>query len=446
MNGKEKSLEILQEVISLSDGDETDAMLTSRQSSLTRFANSIIHQNVSQSSSDINIRIVKGKRIGVASTDRLHDEDSLKNLVKTASMIADFQEENPSYRGMPDPAPIHDVNAFCEATAAYSPSQRADAVKTLVDICAKDSIIASGSLKTEAGELAVANSNGVAAYFPHTVAELSTVVMKGDQCGYAAVSSNHVADIDIRAIAEEAADVCRRNVNQCAVEAGKYDVVLHPYAVADLIAMMCALEFGALSMQEGRSFMSEKMGQKLFSDSLTVWDDGLDASGMPLPFDFEGVPKQKIVLIEDGVAKNVAYDTATARKEGKESTGHALPAGNTWGPVPINMFMKPGSDTLDGLVSKIKNGLYVTRFHYINPFLDMKKAVFTGMTRDGTFMIEDGKITKAVKNLRFTMSMIEAFNSLDGLTQETMFVGGWFGMRVPGALIRGFNFSGKTQF
>jgi len=446
MIGKERTLEILHEVIAMSDGDETDAMLTSKQSSLTRFANSIIHQNVSQSSSDINIRIVKGKRIGVASTDRLHDKDSLRNLVKTASMIADFQEENPSYQGMPDPAPIKDVNAFCEATAAYSPSQRASAVKTLVEICAKDSIIASGSLKTESGELAIANSKGVAAYFPNTAAEVSTVVMKGDQCGYAAASSNHVADIDIRNIAKEAADVCRRNANQVEVEPGKHDVVLHPYAVADLIAMMCALEFGALSMQEGRSFMTEKMGQKVFSDSLTVWDDGLDVSGMPLPFDFEGVPKQKVVLIEDGVAKNVVYDTATARKDGKESTGHGLPAGNTWGPIPINMFMKPGSDTLDGLVSKVKKGLYVTRFHYINPYLDLKKALFTGMTRDGTFTIEDGKMTRAIKNLRFTMSMIEAFNSLDGLTEETMFVGGWFGMRVPGALIRGFNFSGKTQF
>ncbi len=446
MIGKERALKILHEVIAMSDGDETDAMLTSKQSSLTRFANSTIHQNVSQSSSDVNIRVVKGKRIGVASTDRIHDEDSLKNLVKTASMIADFQEENPNYRGMPGPAPIQDVNAFCEATAAYSPSQRANAVKTLVDICDKDSIIASGSFKTEEGELAIANSNGVAAYFPNTAAEVSTVVMKGEQCGYAAASSNHVADIHITSIAEEAADVCRRNANQVEVEPGKHDVVLHPYAVADLISMMCALEFGALSMQEGRSFMSEKMGQKVFSDSLTVWDDGLDTSGMPLPFDFEGVPKQKVVLIEDGVAKNVVYDTATARKEGKESTGHGLPAGNTWGPVPINMFMKPGSDTLDGLVSKVKRGLFVTRFHYINPYLDLKKAVFTGMTRDGTFMIENGSMTKAVKNLRFTMSMIDAFKSLDGLTEETMFIGGWFGMRVPGALIRGFNFSGKTQF
>jgi len=446
MIGKEKSLEILQEVIAMSDGDETDAMLTLKQSALTRFANSIIHQNVSQSASDINVRVVKGKRIGVASTDRINDEKSLRNLVKTASTIADFQEENPNYWGMADPAPIQKMNAYCEATAAYSPSQRAAAVKTLVGICAKDSIIASGSLKTEAVELAIANSRGVAAYFPSTTADISTVVMKGNQCGYAAASSNHIADISVAGIAEEAADLCRRNINQVDVEPGKYDVVLHPYAVAELISMMCALEFGALTKQDGRSFMSEKMGQKIFSDSLTVWDDGLDTSGTPLPFDFEGVPKKKVVLIKDGVAKNLVYDTATARKEGKKSTGHALPAGNTWGPMPINMFMKPGSDTLDGLVAKVKNGLYVTRFHYINPYLDLKKALFTGMTRDGTFLIEDGKMTNAVKNLRFTMSMIEAFNSLDGLTEETKLVGGWFGVRVPGALIRGFSFSGKTQF
>ncbi|MBN1593630.1 MAG: TldD/PmbA family protein [Candidatus Coatesbacteria bacterium] len=446
MIGKERALEILQKVIAMSDGDETDAMLSTKQSSLTRFANSTIHQNVSQTASDINIRIVKGKRIGVASTDRINDEESLKKLVKKASTIADFQEENPNYLGMPDPSPVKEIDSFCQATAAYSPSQRAEAVRTLVKVCDKDSIIASGSFKTESNEIAIANSKGIAAYHPTTSAEITTVVMKGEQCGYAAASSNHVSDINIQAIAEEATDLCRRNVNQIEVEPGKYDVVLHPYAVADLISITCALEFGALAMQEGRSFMSEKMGQKVFSDSLTVWDDGLDVSGMPMPFDFEGYPKQKVVLIENGVAKNVVYDTATARKAGKPLTGHALPPGSTWGPIPINVFMKPGSETLDSLTSKIKKGLYVTRFHYINPFLDIKRAVFTGMTRDGTFLIEDGKMTKAVKNLRFTMSMIDAFSHLDGLTQQSMFVGGWFGVRVPGALIRGFNFSGKTQF
>ncbi|RLC47596.1 MAG: TldD/PmbA family protein [Candidatus Coatesbacteria bacterium] len=446
MIGKERAFEILEKVVGMSDGDETDVMLTSRQRALTRFANSIIHQNVSTLTSDISIRVVKGKRVGVASTDRIHDDESLRNLVKTASTIAEFQQENPNYMGLPGPAPYQEVDAFCEATAAYSPSQRAEAVKTIVDICTKASIIASGSFKTESGEIAIANSKGVAAYFPSTGAEVTTVVMKDGQSGYASASANHVAEIDVRRMAEEAADTCLRNVNQVEIEPGKYDVVLHPYAVGNLISILCALEFGALAKQEGRSFMSEKMGQKMFSDSLTVWDDGLDPSGMPLPFDFEGVPKQKVVLIENGVAKNVVYDTATARREGRESTGHALPPGNTFGPVPINVFMKPGTESLDGLVSKVSRGLYVTRFHYINPFIDLKNAVFTGMTRDGTFLIEDGKMTRAVKNLRFTMSMIDAFNSLDGLTKETVFTGDWAGVRVPGVLIRGFNFSGKTQF
>ncbi|MCD6326650.1 TldD/PmbA family protein [bacterium] len=446
MIGKERALEILSKIVAMSDGDETDAMLTAKHSSLTRFANSIIHQNVSTSTSQINLRIAKGKRVGVASTDRLHDDESLKNLVKTASEIADFQEENPNYMGMPDPAPYQDIDAFCQATAAYSPAQRASAVKTLVDVCDKDSIIASGSFKTEADEVAIVNSKGVAAYFPSTSAEISTVVMRGSSSGFAEHSSNHVADIDVKGTAEEAADICRRNVDQVDHEAGKIDVVLHPYAVGDLISMMVALEFGALSMQEGRSFMSEKMGEKMFSKSLNVWDDGLDRSGSPMPFDFEGVPKRKLTLIENGVAKNVVYDTATARKVGKETTGHALPPGNTWGPIPINLFMGAGDESLESLVAKVKNGLYVTRFHYINPFLDLKRAVFTGMTRDGTFMIENGKQTKAVKNLRFTMSMIDAFNQLDGLTKDTMLVGGWFGVKAPGALIRGFNFSGTTQF
>lgn len=446
MIGKDNALEILKKVVALSDGDETDALLTAKQSALTRFANSIIHQNVSTTESSISVRVAKGKRIGVASTDRLHDEESLENLVKKASRIADFQEENPNYMGMPGPASYEEVESFCAATASFTPLQRADGVKVLVDTCKKHDIDASGSFKTESHELAIANSKGVAAYFPSTSAELTTVVMRDGSSGYASANSNHVAEIDVKGLADEAVNVCLRNREHVEIEPGKYDVVLNHYAAADLISIMCVLEFGALSMQEGRSFMAEKKGQKMFSELLTVWDDGCDPSGLPLPFDFEGVPKQKVVLIENGVAKNVVYDTATAGKDGRKSTGHGLPPGNTWGPIPVNMFMKPGSDSLNGLISKVQNGLYVTRFHYINPYLDIKKAVFTGMTRDGTFLIKDGKIAKAVKNLRFTMSMVDAFSRLDGLTSDTKVVGGWVGMSVPGVLIRSFNFSGTTQF
>ena len=195
--------------------------------------------------------------------------------------------------------------------------------------------------------------------------------------------------------------------------------------------------------------MTGKIGQKITGEKITIWDDGSDPRGIPLPFDFEGVAKEKIVLIENGIAKNVVHDSFTAgREEGATSTGHALSMPNTFGPIPINLFMAPGDATKEEMLASTERGIWVTRFHYTN-ILHPVKTILTGMTRDGTFLIENGKITKPLKNLRFTQSVLEAFAGAEMLGAELKLVKDeWnpIGTCVPAVKIRGFQFTGTTDF
>jgi len=209
------------------------------------------------------------------------------------------------------------------------------------------------------------------------------------------------------------------------------------------------LGLGALSVQEGRSFMSGRFGEKITGENITIWDDGHDPRGLALPFDFEGVPKRRVMLIENGVAKGVVYDSFTAgREKGQASTGHSQPAPNTMGPIPVNLFMAPGQATKEEMLASTERGIWVTRFHYTNPVHPVK-TVLTGMTRDGTFLIEDGHITRPLKNLRFTQSILDAFGQADMLGSELALVkSGWGNLAVcaPAAKIRGFEFTGTTEF
>jgi predicted Zn-dependent protease len=213
--------------------------------------------------------------------------------------------------------------------------------------------------------------------------------------------------------------------------------------------MMAYTGLGAVAMQEGRSFMVGKIGQQIVDPRVSIWDDGLDPAGIPTPFDFEGVPKQRVDFIEKGVARGVVYDSYRAGKEeDKESTGHALPAPNSMGPFPLNTFFAPGDATVEEMIESTERGVYVTRFHYTRP-VEPTKLVITGMTRDGTFLIENGEIAYPVKNLRFTQSYLEALNNVEGIGREPQLLSGFSGLfrsSIPALKLGGFNFTGATEF
>jgi predicted Zn-dependent protease len=275
-----------------------------------------------------------------------------------------------------------------------------------------------------------------------------TVVMSDTSSGYAADTAMDVTALDPEAIGRIAVDKALRSKNPVNAEPGSYTVILEEDAVMTMVFTLARLGLGALSVQEGRSFMNARFGEQITGSNITIWDDGHDTDGIVLPFDFEGVPKQRVSLIENGVAQNVVYDSFTAgREEGKTSTGHSLPAPNTMGPIPINLFMAPGSATKQEMLASTERGIWVTRFHYTNPVHPVK-TILTGMTRDGTFLIENGEIARPIKNLRFTQSILEAFANAEMLGAERKLVRlfGSFGCCVPAAKIDGFTFTGTTEF
>jgi predicted Zn-dependent protease len=447
MSGQERIRELANGIIERSEADQTEVVILSSDSALTRFANSVIHQNVYETDTEVRIRAIIGTRIGVATTNDLAEE-ALTRALETAIGTARLSPENPDFRSLPEPRPIREVDAFVQSTAACTPEQRANGVGTICLQARAAGMVASGALTTAATELAVANSLGIWAYHPFTQAEINTVIMSDTSAGYASALALDYGDLDFEAIGREALEKCERSQNPRALPPGDYPVILEPYATQDFMQMMAYTGLGALALQEGRSFMVGKFGQQIVDSRISVWDDGLDPNGIPLPFDFEGVPKQRVDFIADGIAKGVVYDSYTAGKEAdKHSTGHALPAPNPMGPFPLNTFLSPGESSLQEMIAGTDRGLYVTRFHYTRP-VEPKRVTITGMTRDGTFMIEQGEIAYPIKNLRFTQSYIEALNHVEEIGRDTRLLQAWnlAGQRVPALKLAHFSFTGATEF
>jgi predicted Zn-dependent protease len=282
------------------------------------------------------------------------------------------------------------------------------------------------------------------------MADINTVVMSGEGSGHAARTTMDVNEIDGVEVANEAIEKARRNVGQIEIQPGEYDVVFQDYAVADILDFFSYLSFGAQAVQEKRSFMAGRFGEKVMGENISIWDDGLSPETLPNPFDFEGVPKQRVTFVEDGVARDVVWDTYTAGKEGdgRESTGHALPAGNTFGPIPSNLFLRTGdAPSIDELVASTKRGVLVSRFWYTRPVHPLK-VIVTGMTRDGTFLIENGEVTSPIRNLRFTQSYLDAMNNVEAIGRTaTLQQSDILGVnRVPPIKIRGWTFTGVSEY
>jgi predicted Zn-dependent protease len=445
--GKQALQQIAERVLGLSSADQTEVLVTSTDQQLTRFANNTIHQNVSETDVTVRVRAVLGRKVGVASGNALGDE-ALQRVVKSALTVARYQENNPEFRSLPEPEPVQELDAFVEATASCTPETRARGVAAICALSRENGLHAAGAFTTSVEELAITNSLGVSAYHSSTSANAMTVAMGDNSSGYASDTAMDVSALDLEAIGRTAVDKALRSKDPVQVEPGTYTVILEESAVATMLLTLGYTGLGALSVQEGRSFMSGRFGEQITGQNITVWDDGYDPRGILCPFDYEGLPKQRVTLIEKGIAKNVVYDSFTAgREENKTSTGHSLPAPNTMGPVPGNLFMAPGEATLEEMVSSTGRGIWVTRFHYTNPVHPVK-TVLTGMTRDGTFLIENGEVTCPIKNMRFTQSILEALGNAAMLGAELKLVKGFgpFATCVPAVKIENFDFTGTTEF
>ncbi len=451
MLGESEIRRIANEVIGASRADQTEVEVFANDSALTRFANNYIHQNVEQTDVDVRVRAVIGQKIGVASTNEVSAE-ALARVAARAYEIAQHQRENEDFRSLPRPAPIvpaHSEMAYVEGTARCGPEERASVVAEVCDASSRAALTAAGAYHTTVHELAIANSLGVYAYNRETQADINTVIMSETSSGYAARVSMDAADIDGAEVGAEAVDRALRSVEPQTVEPGEYEVILEPYAVVDLLDFFSYLSFSALPFMEKRSFMAGRIGERVMDEKISIWDDGLSPDGIPSPFDYEGVPRQRVSFVEDGVAKGVVWDSYLAGKypqANAQSTGHALPAGVTFGALPLNMFMGTGDATRDEMIANTKRGLLVSRFWYTRSVHPLN-VVVTGMTRDGTFLVEDGKIVGPVRNMRFTQGYVDALNSVDQVGREGMLVLGDLGggiRRVPALKLAKWTFTGVS--
>jgi predicted Zn-dependent protease len=424
--------------------DEAEALVSVDHARLTRFANSEIHQNVAETNGALNLRVAIGKRVGVASSNRL-DEDGLRRLAETAVAIARNSAELEDWAGLPEPTPITARPAgWAAGTAEATPELRAEGVRAVIAAADAAGVRAFGSFSTSAEHLAIVSSHGIHAVGQRTSAQLLSVMMAADGgSGYAEQAGVDVASIDPAAIGREAADKARASANPVAVDPGDWTVVLEEYAVVDILSMLGYMGFSALAVQEERSF--SEPGRRVGSDLVSIVDDGHDPATLPMAFDYEGVAKERVSLIDRGVCRDVVFDAQTAARAGRASTGHGLPAPNPYGPFPLNMAMAAGDTPREQLVRGLDRGLLVTRFHYTNP-VHPKLAIVTGMTRDGTFYVENGEIKGPVRNLRFTQSYLEALAATSAISRERRTLKGDFGgVLVPAIRVDSWNFTGATE-
>jgi predicted Zn-dependent protease len=449
MTGREACLRLLKDVVQESHADQTEALLLTEDSSLTRFAKSSVHQHVAEKNRTLILRVVKDKRIAVLTTNHLN-RSSLRDLLRNAISITEVQHPNEDFVSLPTPQSIPEINTFQENIKSLTPNRKVKVINDLFKMVRGKDLQASGSFSNGEVEVAVVNSLGVEAYQRYSDLVFHLIVENDGGSGYAGFVSRDPDQLDIVSLAREAIQKASRGV-PAQIEPGEYEVILEPYAVSELLSFLGYLGFHALAVQEGRSFFCNEFGKKLVDSRVTIYDDGLDAEGLQIPFDFEGVPKRRATFFEEGVVKEVTYDSFTGGREGKDSTGHGLVAPNTEGPVPINLFMKGGESSLEEMVRSVRKGIYVTRFHYTN-VVEPMKTVLTGMTRDGTFLIEEGEIKRPIKNLRFTESVLRALSRVSAISKDrrTCSEGTVYSRRfitgvvAPAIKVDGFNFSGVS--
>ena len=435
---------LLEKILGFSRATQTEVLFLGTERSLTRFATNYIHQHVAETNTSVSVRAVLGNKIGVASTNKL-DEASLRDVVKRANDIAKVQPENPEFKSLPEPQPITPVNGYSERTASFGPEERARGVKVVVDRAVAKGYESAGAFETTTQQVAVANSLGVFAHQRATEAEFHTVVMAdGDGSGYAQRVAMDAGTLDFEALATEAVDKSEKSRNPVELPVGEYRVVLDSYAVGEMLQYLAFMGLSALAVQEERSFINGHVGEQIAAESVSIYDDAFAPEGLPMAFDFEGVPKRRLAMIEHGVARAVPYDSFTANREGKENTGHALPAPNTFGPYPTHLMMAPGAASREGLFQGIERGVYITRFHYCN-IVHPVKTLFTGMTRDGTFLIEHDEVTQPVKSFRFTQSILETLSAVEALSQQRIQVRDYTTVVAPALRSGKFNFTGLTR-
>jgi predicted Zn-dependent protease len=438
---------LAEKVFSLSDAAEVEVLLTDGRNELTRFSNNAITQNVGSREGAITVRTVSEGKVGKAAVNRF-DDDSLARAVKAAEAVMAHARPDPWYVPMQGPTSYTLAHPRrYEATASFGPADRAAVVSECVALCREAGCEAAGIVSNGESVLGLANDKGLFLYESFTDFEFSLTVEGDDVSGWSEVNVRDVSAADLPACMAEAVDIWKRGRSPAEAEPGRYTVILPPAALADIVLFLGWVGFTPIGYHEGTSPLSGKIGERIFGENITLTDDAEHPLSLGLPFDFEGTPRSRVTLVENGVMRNVVYDNRSAARFGAVSTGHALPQPNSIGAFPANIVMEGGDSSLEELVRTTERGILVTHLHYTNMVKPSDRTV-TGMTRDGVFLVENGEIVRPLRNMRFTDSIFRVLNNVTGISAERRRVSAFFGggFVLPAVRVEGFNFTSATGF
>jgi len=424
--------------------EETEVHVDEVADALTRFANNAIHQNVAEHGLTVSIRTVASGRTARATTNRI-DEDSLRAAIEASLSLAHSQPKDPRLLPMPGKLRYRAVNRFIKPTAALSAENRAMAVRRACDLAVKNGQIAAGIYSNGQSQSALGNSRGLFAAYRETHSEFSITVQEGPAASWAKANSADVRAFDPQKLAARASEKAHLAVNARELAPGRYTVILEPAAVLDLVGFLF-YDFAATALEDKRSCLNDRMGKQLFGQNITISDDVYHPLQQGAPFDGEGLPRQRVQLVDRGIPKNLVYSRAAAKAVHKQPTGHGFALPNEYGEAPMNLVFAGGDFSIDKMVASTERGLLVTRLWYIRE-VDPYEKVMTGMTRDGLFLVENGRVTAAVRNFRFNQSIIEMLKNVELLSPAVRATGEEaFEMVVPAMKVRDFHFSEVTKF
>ncbi|MFY9908917.1 MAG: TldD/PmbA family protein [Candidatus Sulfotelmatobacter sp.] len=469
---QDQAASIFDRIRKLSSADEVEVHFSGGRFALTRFANNTIHQNVEEENHVVSVRTVFGGRTARATTNKF-DEDDLKRVVAASESLAKVQHPDPDLLPLPDspeaeaptgesPVPARPITGSTpsrhfEQTAAITPQLRAEGVKKIVDVAQQHQLTTAGIFSSSESVEGIFNSRGLSRWHTQTLAEVSVSMLGADSSGWQKANSPDAANLDPLRMAEIAAKKAIDAAHPKEIPAGKYTVILEPSAALDIVGFMF-WDYSGMAILDQRSFLTGRIGNQLFGENITICDDVAHPLQSGVPFDGEGMRRKYVPLVENGIVKRVVYARATAarmkRSELKdkvgpiEATGHGFPLPNEMGEMPLNIvFAIPQApQSLDAMIASTARGVLVTRLWYIRE-VDPYEKIVTGMTRDGTFLVEDGKLKHGVRNFRFNESLIHMLSNVEAMSVPVRACGEEsFDMVVPAMKIRDFNFTEVTKF
>jgi PmbA protein len=423
---------------------ETEVHIEETIQALTRFANNTIHQHVAEQGLVVSIRTVVDGRTARVTTNRV-GEDALRAAVEDCLSLASHQPKDSRLLPMPGRQKYRAVRRFHAATAALTAEERARAVKNACQLAEKRGQVAAGIFSSGQSQNVLVNSRGLTAAYRQTQAAFSVTMQEGSAASWAKANAGDVREIDPLRLAKIASGKATRAQDPVELTPGRFTVILEPAAVLDLIGFLF-YDFAATAVADKRSCFSGRLGKPVLGKNINITDDAYHPDQLGAPFDGEGMPRQRVVLVDRGVVKNLVYSRRSAKQAGTKSTGHGFGLPNEYGEAPLNLVVSGGNTAVEEMIASTDRGLLVTRLWYIRE-VDPYEKIMTGMTRDGLFLIEKGKIVRGARNFRFNQSVLEMLRNVECLGPAGRGSGEEaFEMVVPPMKIRDFHFSEVTKF